>query len=80
MHYAKLKDSKRLQRVLSLLQDGAKHSTRDIVLRAGVCAVNSVVSELRANGITVNCDFRGRTENGDSIFEYYIPESSTMPV
>lgn len=80
MHYAKLKESKRLQRVLALLQDGAKHSTRDIVIRAGVCAVNSAISELRANGLTVNCEFAGRNDDGSSVFLYYIPESSKMPV
>lgn len=53
MHYARLSHSKRLQRTLRLLCDGQEHSTRDIIRGADVCAVNSVISELRANGIRV---------------------------
>ncbi len=55
MHYAKIEKSARLKRVKELLQDGRKHSTRDIVRNAYVCAVNSVVSELRANGLDISC-------------------------
>lgn len=54
MHAAPL-DSPRLQRVLAVLQDGKEHSTRDLVVRAHVCAVNSIVAELRAHGFDVQC-------------------------
>jgi len=50
MHHARLDRSPRLQRVYDLLSDGAEHSTRDIIRDAEVCAVNSVISELRENG------------------------------
>lgn len=50
MHAARLSHSPRLQRVLNLLEDGEPHSTMEIILGAQVCAVNSIVSELRANG------------------------------
>lgn len=49
MHHARIEKSPRLQRVAALLQDGRWHSTLDIVIGAGVCAVNSCVAELRAN-------------------------------
>lgn len=55
MRYARLTSSKRLQRVLSVLSDCEEHSTMDLISRAHVCAVNSIVSELRANGIAVAC-------------------------
>lgn len=55
MHYAKVETSKRLKRVLNLLSDGLPHTTRDIVRRASVCAVNSIISELRMNGYDINC-------------------------
>lgn len=55
MHAAAL-DSPRLQRVLAVLRDGREHSTREIVLAADVCAVNSIVAELRTHGF----DVRGR--------------------
>lgn len=53
MHHARISNSKRLQRTLRVLCDGAEHSTRDLIRSADVCAVNSIVSELRANGIKV---------------------------
>ncbi len=47
MKAARLDTSPRLQRVYECLLDGGWHSTRDIVRRADVCAVNSCVAELR---------------------------------
>ena len=64
MNHASLKDSKRLRRVLSLLSDCEEHSTREIIECAHVCSVNSIVAELRENGIAVSC----RREKG--IFYY----------
>lgn len=55
MNAAKLDKSDRLKRVDSLLSDGRSHSTLDIIFEAGVCAVNSIISELRANGRTISC-------------------------
>lgn len=66
MHSACLARSRRLQRVLALLADGLPHSTRQIIQEAHVCAVNSVIAELRDNGINIACHQRGR------IFYYQI--------
>lgn len=54
MHAAPL-TSARLQRVLALLSDGRAHTTRDIVRRARVMAVNACVSELRTHGAEIDC-------------------------
>jgi hypothetical protein len=54
MHHAPL-TSPRLQRVLAVLRDGRPHTTREIVRRANVVAVNSCISELRANGAEILC-------------------------
>lgn len=48
----------RLQRVLSVLSDGREHTTRDIVRRARVMAVNACVSELRVHGAQILCSAR----------------------
>lgn len=48
--------SPRLQRVLTLLKDGKPHTTRDIVRKAGVMAVNACVAELRHHGAEIICD------------------------
>jgi hypothetical protein len=45
----------RLQRVRNVLLDGLRHSTRDLIRRAKVCAVNSIISELRENGMQIDC-------------------------
>lgn len=65
MHHARIEKSPRLQRVAALLADGRWYSTLDIMIGAGVCAVNSCVSELRANGYTIACRRVGRER-----FEY----------
>ena len=64
IHYAKVEESERLQRVLRLLYDGRWHGTREIVQAADVCAVNSIITELRRNGyeILTRCAGRGRYE------------------
>lgn len=55
MHAAVMERSERLKRVRALLADGAEHSTLDIAMGARVCAVSAVISELRANGLTIVC-------------------------
>ena len=59
MHSAVLSKSPRLLRVLRVLNNGRKRTTRQIMRLAHVCAVNSCVSELRDNGIIVNCERKG---------------------
>jgi hypothetical protein len=59
MHSAKIENSGRLQRVLKVLSDGKKHTTRDLIRKASVCAVNSIVAELRANGFAIDCERSG---------------------
>ena len=55
MNAARLESSLRLQRVHKLLSDGQEYSTLQIAIRADVCAVNSCVSELRAQGYEIQC-------------------------
>lgn len=56
MHYARIDRSPRLQRAMRLLSDGQWHTTRDIVMGAEVMAVNSAMSELRRNGLHIECE------------------------
>lgn len=55
MHAARIDGSARLQRVLGVLRTGRALTTLDIIVEAGVCAVNSCVAELRANGYSIRC-------------------------
>jgi len=54
-HAAQLKTSDRLQRVDRLLADGREYSTLEIIALCQVVAVNSIISELRANGRAIAC-------------------------
>ena len=64
MNYARLENSERLQRTLAALETGGWRSTRDMIRDANICAVNSCISELRANGfeISTRCLGKGRFE------------------
>jgi hypothetical protein len=59
MHAAKLSISPRLQRTFKVLLDGKEHTTRDLIRKASICAVNSVIAELKENGINITCERRG---------------------
>jgi hypothetical protein len=59
MKSAHLETSERLQRVDQLLADGREYSTLDIVYGAQVCAVNSIIAELRDNGRNIRCRREG---------------------
>jgi len=59
-HTAKLSTSSRLKRVDKLLSDGREYSTREIIAHADVCAVNSVITELRHNGRNITCRREGQ--------------------
>lgn len=56
--------SPRLQRVLALLSDGRPHTTRDIVRRARVMAVNACVSKLRHHGAEIACVKQAARQGG----------------
>jgi hypothetical protein len=70
MNAADLKTSVRLQRVSEYLSDRQWHSTRDIIQNTGMCAINSIIAELRVNGLSIECKFQGKTGEGNSIYKY----------
>ena len=72
MKAARLESSPRLQRVYALLSDGRERSTLEIVRAAEVCAVNSIVAELRENGCYIECR-RAAGRDGAPIWLYRMP-------
>lgn len=70
MRAARIEHSPRLRRVAALLADGEEHSTLDIVLNARVCAVNSIVAELRVNGFVISC--RQMHRDGERVWLYQL--------
>lgn len=55
MNSASFENSQRLQRVYKVLKDCKQHSTMSIIQAANVCAVNSIIAELRDNGFNIKC-------------------------
>lgn len=78
MHYAKLADSKRLQKLVAVLADGKRHTTRDIIMRTGICAVNSAASELRRNDVPVICKYQGMSEKRERIYDYWLEQEPRL--
>lgn len=70
MHSAKLSKSDRLKRVLRVLRKGGAYTTRDLIRKAHVAAVNSCVSELRDNGYRISCKCFGSGES--RVFRYML--------
>lgn len=69
MRFASIRRSPRLQRVHDLLQDGLIYSTRQVMIFANVCAVNSCISELRANGAEIEC-LTAKGREGGKVWTY----------
>ena len=69
MHAARLGSSARLQRVHDLLSSGLEYSTLDILRLARVCAVNSIVAELRHGGAEIECR-QSVTRRGKRVWLY----------
>ncbi|MBL4750504.1 MAG: hypothetical protein JKX71_08000 [Amylibacter sp.] len=73
-HYARLSSNPRLRRTLRVLQaaNGAL-TTYELMRKAKICAVSSVVSELRNNGAEITC--RQEVTNGQRRFYYILIKS-----
>lgn len=69
MHAARLDKSERLQRFVEALRNGPM-TTRELIGATGLCAINSIAAECRANGIKVGCTYKGTSESGARIYEY----------
>lgn len=67
MHFAKVETSERLQKVFTLLKDYKPRTTREIIREADVCAVNSIIAEIRMNGYQIRC-----TPISRGVFEYQL--------
>lgn len=71
MHAAKRLTS-RLYRMLMYLKDVGDRgaTTRDIIINADVCAVNSIAAELKTQGYRIECKRESK-----SVFRYKLIES-----
>ena len=72
IHAGRVATSFRLRRVLEALRAAGDHglTTRDIIAATGMCAINSIAAELRADGYSVSCEYEGMTSMGQRIYRY----------
>ncbi len=72
IHFARLENSKRLQRLLDYLKKkGSKGATtRDIVYGARIMAVSVAICELRHNGFRIDCESEGKRPTGSHVYRY----------
>lgn len=72
IHYAKLKNSQRLQRGLAALKRAGKRglTTREWQTRADICNPHTDSAELKANGIRITCTPEGRSPTGANVYRY----------
>jgi len=75
MHAAKLENSPRLQRVLAFLRRNGPATTLQICQACTVCAVNSIIDELRANGYTIMCQ---AVKGQRGVYQYELMEASQL--
>ena len=78
MHFAKVAESPRLQRMLAFLrsrgQDGA--TGREIVVNCEVLNPATYCSELRRNGFNVECSHERTNDNGARVYRYRLIEQA----
>ena len=71
MAHANLKNSTRLQRLLTVLSDGQSYDTQYLARKTGSVAVHTDASELRAQGVPVSkAIYSGLSSSGRKIFKY----------
>ena len=84
IHAANLKTSTRLQKVLDFLKlrgdEGA--TTREIIQATGMCAINSIITELRRNGLLIDVRGPALSREGERIYRYILrtaPPAGLVP-
>ncbi|MFQ5445178.1 MAG: hypothetical protein ACE5EK_11265 [Nitrospinales bacterium] len=71
-HFAKIESSERLRRLKRFIEDHPGSTSAEIIAGARVVALSAAVSELRKNGVTVDCVHSGVTADGSAIMRYWI--------
>lgn len=67
MHYARIETSPMLKKIYAILKDRKWHTTFELMKATGCCTVSTRISELRQNGLAVECQLKN---NERHIHEY----------
>ncbi len=72
MHAGRVSSSERLTLILTELRKAGSRgaTTRQLIQATGMCAINSCISEIRANGFDIRCTCDGRNEHGSMVYRY----------
>lgn len=75
MHAGRVSSSERLTLILTELRKAGSigMTTRQLITATGMCAINSCISEIRANGFEVRCTCDGRKDRR-MIYRYVLIE------
>lgn len=78
MHAGRVSSSERLTLILTELRKSGSRgaTTRELIRSTGMCAINSCISEIRANGYEVRCTCDGRNEHGSMVYRYTLIEKA----
>jgi hypothetical protein len=77
MHAANIDDSPRLLKVRDFLRRVAAATTLEIIRACDVCAVNSIISELRINGYHITCT---AVKGKRGVYAYKLIEADQLPL
>jgi hypothetical protein len=78
IHAARLDDSPELQRLARVLATGGEYSTMELIHATQIAAAPTRCSELRANGIPVECDARWSAERRKNIYYYRAADPAAL--
>jgi hypothetical protein len=76
IHAGHVRTSPRLRKVYEFLRarGGRGATTFEIIRACQVCAVNSIISELRHNGLGIDCKDEGLNDQRSHVFRYTLVE------
>ena len=76
IHFARIDHSPRLQRMLAFLRERGREGATGLEIARGCDVLNPATycSELRSNGIAVECRYERATDSGQRVFRYFLGE------
>lgn len=69
-HAADLNKSPMLKSIYNILSDLQWHTTKDLADKTGCVVVSTRISELRRNYVNIACQYVGKTDRGNKIYQY----------
>ena len=73
-------DSSRIQRIVQALRGAGETgmSTMDLAVACGTTRASSDVSEAKACGMPIECEYHGKSANGRKIYRYFLRQTPNV--